>query len=69
MTSHMVDIFAMQVYGILGLQLTLTAVVATVIMTVQGARDFLLATPGVWIGLLVLTLLSECRVMHAGDNL
>lgn len=48
-----------QVYGILGLQLTLTAVVAAVIMTVEGARDFLLATPGVWIGLLVLTLLSE----------
>ncbi|GAB4824095.1 hypothetical protein N2152v2_011141 [Parachlorella kessleri] len=38
--------FVRKVYGILGLQLTLTAVVATVIMTVQGARDFLLATPG-----------------------
>lgn len=50
--------FVRKVYGILGLQLTLTAVVATVIMTVQGARDFLLATPGVWIGLLILTLLT-----------
>ena len=59
----------MQVYGILGLQLTLTAVVATIIMTVQGARDFLLATPGVWIGLLVLTLLSECKLKQLEASL
>ena len=49
----------LQVYGILGLQLTLTAVVATVIVAVPAAHNMLLATPGLWIGLLLLCLLSE----------
>lgn len=46
-------------YGILAAQLTLTAIVGTVIVTVPAAHNFLLATPGLWIGLLVMCLLSE----------
>ena len=59
---------ALQVYGILALQLTLTAVVATVIVSVPAAHNFLLASPGVWIGLLVLCLLSKSRPRCAGPS-
>lgn len=53
----------MQVYGILGLQLTLTAVVAGVIIAVPAAHNLLLTTPALWIGLLIINILSKPELL------